>query len=94
MGPGNHLPSSQGWSFFGASIPKRRISWLPNFTVSPSATEKPCEVLVPLSICVRLSERWRMAAAQRTNSARPDFHFVMLAQIFSRIFAQEGRFGY
>lgn len=39
-GPACHWPSSQVWSFSGASMPNMRTSWGPNFTVSPSTTRK------------------------------------------------------
>src|SRR3981189_2618170 len=47
-GPGYQWPSSQGCPFSGASMPNKRTRCLPNFTVSPSETPKPCEVPVPL----------------------------------------------
>jgi hypothetical protein len=58
-------------------MPNRRTSCLPNFTVSPSETAKPCEVPVPL-VSESVWANAGTAAAHSTISANP-FSLVMLA---------------
>ena len=70
--PGNHLPSSQGWSFSGASIPNRRMSCLPNLPVSPSDAAKPCVVCV-LLVSESVWANTGTAAVQTTISANRIF---------------------
>jgi len=49
-------------------MPNRRTRWRPNFTVSPSDTEKPCEVPVPL-VSESVWANAGTAAVQSTISA-------------------------
>ena len=72
-------------------MPKRRTSCLPNFTVSPSETAKPCEVPVPL-VSESVWANAGTAAVQSTISADQTLTFRSLNSKLSK-FRAKAHFG-